>query len=329
MTDNKMKKTDATLAIVIHTEEEFNWSSGFYQSNSHVTHGDKLIVFCEKIIALGAKITFALDYAFVDSQDGIKVIEHFKTKHPDHIEFATHLHPWVNPPNIGDDDQVSNFDSYPGNLSKQQEFNKLQRLTDKVRDICGKAPVTYLAGRYGIGENTLNTLATLGYQTDVSISPFTDFSHQEGPNFCAFNNKTFERGGLQHQPHTTAIVSLFPFVERWFNNHPEQFEILQKNGLNRILLKLLRVKRQRLSPEGFPLKDLKRITETQLKLGHNKLIFSFHSPSVQAGLTPYVTDEKQAIEFYNTTAAYIQWFIEKQHGKITTVTNSFASQGIN
>jgi len=193
-----MKKIEATLAIVIHTEEEFNWNAGFYPSNNRVTHGDKLIVFCEKLIALGAKITFALDYAFVGSVNGVKVIEHFKAKHPDHVEFATHLHPWVNPPSSNDETQVSNFNSYPGNLSKKIEFDKLKALTDKITDICGQAPVTYLAGRYGIGENTLNSLLKLGYQTDVSISPFSDFTHQEGPNFSAFNNTTFEKNGLKH-----------------------------------------------------------------------------------------------------------------------------------
>jgi len=322
-----IKKNEATLAIVIHTEEEFNWSGGFYRSNKHITHGDKLIVFCEKLITLGAKITFALDYAFVDSIDGIKVIEHFKTNYPNHVEFATHLHPWVNPPNENDNDQVSNFNSYPGNLSKRMEFDKLKVLTDKITNVCSQAPVTYLAGRYGIGENTLNSLITLGYQTDVSISPFSDFTHQEGPNFSTFNNTTFEKNGIKYWPHTTAIVSLFSFIERWFNNHPKQFEKQQKNNFSRLILKLLRVKRQRLSPEGFPLQDLKNITKTQLKLGNNNLIFSFHSPSVQAGLTPYVTDEQQENEFYNTTASYIQWFIKKQHGKIITVNGSCTKTG--
>lgn len=311
--------TSPTLAIVIHTEEEFDWNSGFYRSNNNVTHGEKLIRFCEKLIALGAKITFALDYAFVNSANGTKVIEHFKTNHANHVEFATHLHPWVNPPNDDNEDQVSNVNSYPGNLDKNKEFEKLKVLTEKITDVCGKPPVTYLAGRYGIGENTLNSLAKLGYKIDVSISPFSDFSHQEGPDFSAFNNQTFNKDGIHHWPHTTAVVSLFPFVERWFNKHPEQFENQQKKTLNRLLLKLLRVKRQRLSPEGFGLNDLKKITKTQLMLGHSKLIFSFHSPSVQAGLTPYVTTDQQATDFYNKTAAYIQWFITKQHGKTTTV----------
>jgi len=320
-----MSNTTPLLSIVIHTEEEFDWDAGFYKSNNEVTHGDKLITFCEKLIELGACITFALDYAFVDSVDGVKVIEHFKAKHPNHVEFATHLHPWVNPPNENDDVQVSNFNSYPGNLNQQLEFDKLKALTEKITNICGQAPVTYLAGRYGIGKNTLNSLLKLGYQTDVSISPFSDFTHQEGPDFSNFNNTTFEKAGLQHWPHTTAIVSLFSFIDRWFNKHPKQFEQQHKNRFSRFLLKLLRVKRQRLSPEGFPLQDLKKLTETQLKLGHNKLILSFHSPSVQAGLTPYVSNEKQEHEFFETTSLYIQWFLEKQHGKITTIKESYTA----
>ncbi len=318
--------TSPTLAIVIHTEEEFDWNSGFFRSNNSVTHGDKLIDFCEKLIVLGAKITFALDYAFVNSANGTKVIEHFKTNNSNHIEFATHLHPWVNPPNEDNEDQISNFNSYPGNLDKDIEFEKLKTLTNKITEVCGKAPVTYLAGRYGIGEHTVLSLTKLGYKTDVSISPFSDFSHQQGPDFSHFNNKKFEKDNIQHWPHTTAVVSLFPFIERWFDKHPEQLEKQQKKSLNRLLLKLLRVKRQRLSPEGFPLNDLKKITKTQLRLGHNNLIFSFHSPSVQAGLTPYVTSEKQATEFYNTTAAYIQWFITKQHGIITTVQTAYINK---
>jgi len=311
--------TSLTLAIVIHTEEEFDWNNGFYPSNNKVTHGEKLIAFGEKLIALGAKITFALDYAFVNSANGAKVIEYFKTNHANNIEFASHLHPWVNPPSEDNETQVSNFNSYPGNLDNDIEFEKLKALTEKIAEVCGKAPVTYLAGRYGIGENTLTSLTKLGYKTDVSISPFSDFSHQEGPDFSHFNNKAFEKGNIYHWPHTTSVISLFPFIERWFDRHPEQFEMQQGKMLNRLLLKLLRVKRQRLSPEGFGLNDLKKVTKTQLMLGHSNLIFSFHSPSVQAGLTPYVTTDQQATDFYNKTAAYIQWFIEKQNGQITTV----------
>lgn len=311
-----------TLAIVIHTEEEFDWNGGFYRSNNHVTHGDKLITFCEKLIKLGAKITFALDYAFVSSEQGKDVIEHFKQHHLANVEFATHLHPWVNPP-FEESNRVSNFNSYPGNLSNDIEFEKLKLLTQKIKEVCGELPTTYLAGRYGIGSNTLNSLVKLGYNTDISISPFSNFTHQGGPNFSHLNNKVFKQDGILHWPHTTAILSLFPFVEKWFNQHPEYFEKLQKNFISKILLKFLRVKRQRLSPEGFELNDLKKITNTQLNLGYDKLIFSFHSPSVQEGLTPYVTNDIKTKEFYNTSAAFVNWFIDKRHGKIITVKEAY------
>jgi hypothetical protein len=322
---NNSKASQPKLAIVIHTEEEFDWHGGFYRSNNDVTHGEKLTVFCEKLISIGAKITFALDYAFITSEQGKKVVKHFKKYHLSNVEFATHLHPWVSPP-FAEKDQIDNHDSYPGNLKNEIEFEKLKLLTDKIFEISGVLPTSYLAGRYGVGENTTKSLKSLGYSTDISISPFSDFTHQEGPNFSDFNNKIFEQGGIIHWPHTTAIVSLFPFIEKWFDQYPKNFEKLQGQPFNRLLLKLLRVKRQRLSPEGFGLNDLKKITKTQLRLGHCNLVFSFHSPSVQAGLTPYVTTEQQATDFYNKTAEYIQWFQTKQHGKITTVQNAYTNK---
>lgn len=317
MANNKI--STPKLAIVIHTEEEFDWDNDFYRSNNQVTHGAKLISFCEQLIALGAKITFALDYAFVTSNEGKNAITHFQTNHKDNVEFATHLHPWVNPPFADDSNEVANEHSYPGNLNKALEFEKLSLLTDTIEKIAGVRPSTYLAGRYGIGINTHDSLKKLGYRTDISISPFTDFTHQLGPDFSRFNNKMFEKQDLLHWPHTTAILSVFPVVEKWFDRHPEKFESLQKNALSKILLKILRVKKQRLSPEGFELSDLKKITKTQLRLGHENLIFSFHSPSVQAGLTPYVATDIKTKEFYDTSLAFISWFIERQHGKIVTV----------
>lgn len=302
------------LSIVIHTEEEFDWNGGFFRSNNHVTHGQKLITFCEELISLGAKITFALDFAFVDSNEGKAVIKHFKTLYPNDIEFASHLHPWLNPPIQNKKNEELNINSYPGNLSSELEFEKLKELTNKITKVCGSSPVTYLAGRYGVGKNTLKTLKSLDYSTDISISPFSDFSRQEGPNFQYFNNTIFVKDDITHWPHTTAITALFSCVERWFDKRPHMYQVCKSNKLTRLILKVLRIKQQRLSPEGFTLNDLKTITNTQLKLGHNKLIFSFHSPSVQAGLTPYVSTLSEEEMFLKITKDYISWFFSEKSG---------------
>jgi hypothetical protein len=258
-----------------------------------------------------------MDYAFVASANGQKVILHFKNRHDD-IEFATHLHPWVNPP-LTENNEVNDRDSYPGNLPKSIELEKLSQLTDLITKTCDIKPTSYLAGRYGTGEHTLEILNILGYQTDISISPYSDFSHQNGPDFSQYNNECFVQNNILHWPHTTAIRALFKPVENWFHQKPNRFERYQKNLLTKLCVKLLRVKRQRLSPEGFSLNDLKAITKTQLSLGQRSFILSFHSPSVQSGLTPYVDNAEQESHFLNTCVNYIEWFKENELGQFSLI----------
>jgi hypothetical protein len=79
----------------------------------------------------------------------------------------------------------------------------------------------------------------------------------------------------------------------------------------KLLIKLLRVKRQRLSPEGLSLAELKKVTLTEIANGNNQLLMSLHSPSVISGVTPYVSNKKEEAQFWNTTLDFIAWF--KQH----------------
>ena len=258
------KNNTRKLAIVIHTEEEFDWNGGFYRSNNKVTHGQELIEFCEQMIAAGAKVTLAMDYAFVSCEQGQQVIEHFKQSRNTNIEFATHLHPWVNPPFNEENDQIDEFSSYPGNLTQQVERQKLKNLTDIITVLTGFAPTTYLAGRYGIGKNTNQTLKELGYKTDISISPFTDYTNQLGPNFNHRNNDIFIENSITNWPHTTGVISKVPLLTQYFNVNPNYYAQSFQKLSTKIINKLARVRRQRLSPEGFTLNDMKKLTLSQI-----------------------------------------------------------------
>jgi len=318
MTTQQTTHLPPKLAIVIHTEEEFDWNKGFYRSNTSVTHGKELINFCDTLIALGAKITFALDYAFVKSDAGIRVINHFLPQINNNVEFACHCHPWVNPPfaiehlnkteEAHDEAPVNEIDSYPGNLAKNAEYEKIKTLTEAIQTITGQQPTTYLAGRYGIGSNTTKILSELGYKIDLSISPFVDFSHQQGPDFSNHNNKTFTKNGITNIPHTSGFVSYIPELSQYLNNNPVSFKKLNASLLGKILFKLSSVKRHRLSPEGFTLTEMKNVTKALLQTKTENLIFSFHSPSVKLGLTPYVTEQSLLDDFYKNTIDYITWY---------------------
>jgi hypothetical protein len=296
------------LIIVIHAEEEFDWDSGFYRSQIGMSYADNLMEVMDLILALGAKVTLAMDYPFVTSDGGRKIINQYKHCHGDSVEFATHLHPWVNPPFENQDDQVSNELSYPGNLPEEFEHQKIKVLTETIENVTGFRPHTYLAGRYGIGKNTQGIIERLGYQMDLSISAYCDFSHQQGPDFSHYTNKKFQKNQITYVPHTSSVLSALPWVTRYLNQRPELFTQIQSNRLIGLMGKCLRIKKYRLSPEGFTFKQMRQVTKAQLNVGQDEFIMSFHSPSTKAGLTPYVSDDQDLETFKTTITEYITWF---------------------
>ena len=299
-----MSTGKAKLSVVIHTEEEFDWNGGFFASNNQVTHGKELTTFCEKLIALGANIVFAMDYAFVSSEQGQEVIQHFKTHYPTHVEFAAHLHPWVNPP-YADEDNVPEHDSYPGNLPPDIEKAKLADLTDRIASLSGYRPTTYLAGRYGIGKNSHKILNELGYKVDLSITPFTDYGYQEGPDFSKYNNDEVMIDGIRCIPHSTGFVSYLTRFTDYLNRKAGHLDKLNNNLLGKILLKLLGVRKVRLSPEGFSSKDMSTLSDSLSRIGVKHLIFSFHSSTVKAGITPYTQDKDALRDFEHSAMEYL------------------------
>ncbi|MCA2018010.1 hypothetical protein LDJ79_17955 [Vibrio tritonius] len=303
------------LVIVIHAEEEFDWDGGFYRSNMDVTHADHLISVMDRIIELGGKITLAMDYPFITSMGGQKVVNRYRAQHGQSIEFATHLHPWVNPPFEDGRDEVANEASYPGNLSYDIEYEKLKVLTETIEQVSGVRPITYLAGRYGVGPNTQKIIKALGYQVDLSISSYCDFRHQQGPDFSRYSNRRFEQNELTYLPHTSSILAVLPPLRDYLNRRPETFTWIQQHRWFRLASKFLRVKRYRLSPEGFTAKQMAQVTQAQLAVGQQDFIMSFHSPTTKQGLTPYTRSDEDVARFVQTIETYLVMFTSEFCGK--------------
>lgn len=293
------------LSIVVHTEEEFDWDGGFYRSNNKVTHGKELTEFCEKLIQVGGKIVFAMDYAFVSSEEGKDVITFFQHNYPNDVEFASHLHPWVNPP-FEDCDPVPEKHSYPGNLSYSLEFEKLKCLTELIEKTVGKRPTTYLAGRYGVGANSYAILSKLGYTHDVSISAFADFTHQDGPDFSDHTNHIVTKEDISCLPHSTGYVSWLSSFSNYLNKAPNNLNKLNSNIIGKVFLRLLGVEKVRLSAEGFSFMQMQKLAKSLLATGSQHLIFSFHSASVKKGCTPYSKSANEHSRFLSDSIEFIK-----------------------
>lgn len=292
--------------VVIHTEEEFNWDEGFFKDNVEVTHAEQLKQFVLKAISAGAKVVLAIDFAFANSASGAAVLDHLSKFFASEIEFAAHLQPWNSPPLANENRQIDEIYSFPGNLTYELEYQKLKTLTEKVKSVTGFTPVTYLAGRYGIGENTHKILNKLGYKYDISASPFSDFSDKFGPDYSLIDNSVTVKNKIKCIPHSAGLISYFNAVSIYLMKYPQKYKALKGSLIGRVLLKALGVRWLRLSTEGFSIELLLKLKNTLEAMGTSQLLFSFHSPSLKAGLTPYVRDSEAAEVFTQESLNFIK-----------------------
>jgi hypothetical protein len=308
-------------AVVIHAEEEFDWYGKFNRHNDEITHHRELLTTVHKLLEVGAKVTLALDYAFINSSQGKQAIEALVALKSTNIEFASHLHPWVTPPfdECADDGTITEFHSYPGNLDKSLEFEKLKTLTLAIESLTGVRPFTYLAGRYGIGKNTYTILNELGYTIDISPSAYSDFRADGGPDFRTTTNQHFQNSNVAIFPHTSAFISKLTPLSNYFNNNPEAYRKFETSLPLRIAAKLLGLKKLRFSTEGVQIRDLKKIVSTLRDNGQQELILSLHSSSLKPGLTPYTSGRNGSSTIGEDTCKFVEWMLKTQYVQPTLV----------
>jgi hypothetical protein len=89
-------------------------------------------------------------------------------------ELGAHLHGEMAEPGAFAPDVTSDVQrDYPGAIERA----KLVSLTSSFRDVFGRRPASFRAGRFGVGPNTLPILEELGYSVDSSVTPRVDWSH--------------------------------------------------------------------------------------------------------------------------------------------------------
>lgn len=300
------------LLIAIHTEEEFDWSKPFDRRCSAITHLRELGRAHEIFAREAAAPTYLVDYPVASSIEGVSAVK--AVTGGTELAIGAHLHPWVNPPFV---ETVSVRNSYPGNLPRVVEKAKLDALTECISQNFDRRPTTYLAGRYGFGPGTLSTLQELGYQLDLSSVAMSDFRGDGGPDFRAWGSEWRWEGQppILRLPHSVADIGLLcRNARRLFD--AEQIATLRRLHVPGILARLGAIRRTRLTPEGFSLAALMQAARRLISAGVRILVFSFHSPSLAAGFTPYVRDIADRDELLRRIGGFIRFFKEEFGGRI-------------
>lgn len=313
--------TPPTLLVVIHTEEEFDWGKPFDPQATGVRHMQHLHRAQDLFRKHGVRPTYVIDYPIADQQDAWGQLKPWADA--GEAEIGAHCHPWVSPPV---DETVDRHNSYPGNLPRELEAAKLKTLSERIEQSLGHRPTAYLAGRYGFGPNSADILAGLGYQVDISPAPPLDFRADGGPDYSQLGTTPFWFGAEQQRllclPGSGAYLGAFSHLGKRLA--PALGGIITRPALSwarlpGILSRLGLLDRLRLSPEGYSFDDQRQLTRALLAAGQRVFIYSFHSPSVMPGCTPYVGSDAELRRFLDTCDRYLDFFTRELNGTAPTV----------
>lgn len=295
------------LLVVVDTEEEFDWNKPFDRNSTGTSTISGQPSLHERVYdKLGIVPTYVIDWPVATTEASVAILRELAEQ--GRCEIGTHLHPWVTPPH---QEEVSAFNSFAGNLPQELEFEKLRILTSAIGDAFQRQPIAFKAGRYGVGPDTAEMLASLGYRVDASVVPYTSFEAEGGPDFSAVGHDPywFQAGGreLLELPVTggycgwlqNAGAPAYQFAQGRFGKAARLGGILARTGA---------VERIRLSPESAGLNDMKRLTRALIQGGTKVVTMTYHSPSLVAGHTPYVRSAEDLEQFVQTISDYCTFF---------------------
>lgn len=287
--------------VTVDTEEEFDWTQPLGRTGHGLSHVPRLARFQQFCEALGVAPIYLVDYPIATDPAAVAALGDAVAA--GRAEIGVQLHPWVSPPH---DEEVNVFNSYAGNLPPALEAAKFNTLKETIERAFGKSPLIYRAGRYGVGPASAQILSNAGIAIDTSVRARFDYSSTGGPNFRDHPVVPWwvdKPGGLMELPLTTVFWGMLR------QQGPLLYPLLWRMPkLRGLLARIAMLERIPLTPEGVSIDEAIKGIDIALDDGLPVLVFSFHSPSLRPGLTPYVRDEDdldRLYEWWRTVFAYL------------------------
>ena len=306
------------LIVVVDMEAEFDWSGPLSRAATSVKSVRYEINSQRIFERYGIMPVYVVDYAVASQADGYKPLTELLDDH--RCIIGAHLQPWANPPFLEAVEDRRN--SYAGNLPEALERDKLASLVEVIEHNFRVRPRIYRAGRFGVGPATAKNLIRFGFDIDTSVVPYTDFRGDDGgPDFrrCGGDPYWFGPGNqLLEIPltvdYTGAFAALGPRVYRAISQGRHRRAL----HLPGVMARLHLLDRIRLSPEGIEFEEMRRLTRCLIRRGQRLFNFTYHSPSFQAGNTPYVQSKADLTRFVDKIERYFDFFFGELGGRATT-----------
>ena len=295
-------KIQAQLTITIDVESDCGqgWQRPLPLTFENVLRGIPEILhplFCE----YSAKPTYLVSAEVLENERCVKILSSLEGKY----ELGTHLHgEFLEPHKTFRPSENGYFRSsdFPGSYPKEIELGKLSNLTELFKSSFGKAPHSYRAGRFGLGENTISHLESLGYLIDTSVVPFASWAHVGGPDFKVtpkqpyfVNHDNFLKSGNSHLLEVPVTVCA-PMM--YLGKHLSRVPILRRLGTPVWF-----------RPTYSSVRKMKKVIDYYLQSYPNGTVLNmmFHSMEVIPGASPYYKTEKGCEAFLRRIESIISY----------------------
>lgn len=297
-----------SLCVVVDVEEEFDWRRPFRASNT----GCEAISHLARAQAIfarhGVTPCYLVDHPVAADEQARNLIGPWLAAGA--CDLGAQLHPWVTPPH---EEVVCTRNSFPHNLDPDLEKRKLATLMEVIREGFGAYPRAYKAGRYGLGDHSVDTLAGFGFEIDTSVVPhWTYRGAGGGRDFIGLPDQPFWLSPRHHLLELPFSVVLTGPLGRRMPLALERL-IFSPTGIRQsmpgILSRLGLASRIKLSPEGSSLAEMKQAVDALLSRDRRYLCLSFHSPSLLPGCTPYVRTEADLENFLDRLDRILAYII--------------------
>lgn len=302
------------LQVIVDTEEEFDWNAPFNRQSIGVESIRGQSKLRQIYKDHNVRPTYAVDYPVASQATGYTDLRELLESNECLI--GAHLQPWVNLP---DEEEICDYNSYPGNLTPDLERRKLEVLTETITRNFGQRPVIYKAGRYGLGPKTFHTLAEMGYLVDLSPVPYNDMRYKYGPDFSRIRPCPYwinSPGGLLSIPLTRGFFGPLSRYGEGLNkllDAPLARTLRLRGALSRTHL----LAHSTLTPEGVPVDEQIRLAEEMIARGYRIFSLTYHSPSLEPGHTPYVRSEADLSIFIRSIERFLDAFFNRFGGQPT------------
>ncbi|MDO8603539.1 MAG: hypothetical protein Q7O04_06820 [Candidatus Omnitrophota bacterium] len=184
-----MNKPAVYLVITIDTEADHStdWTKSSPLAFKSVTESipNVLQPVFKKYGAIG---TYLLTTEVLEDDESVRILKPIR----DESELGTHLHPEY----IGPEKKYLKYagtysTEFSNNLDISVEKEKLSNLTRLFEEKIGCSSKVYRGGKFGFGDNTASSLASLGYLVDTSVTPGVSWRNIGGPNFTKFSDQPY------------------------------------------------------------------------------------------------------------------------------------------